>query len=131
MRSRKQTITRIAIDLTSCALTRKESAKTQADAFANIFRLVTRYPGLRQLFIRFKSTQNEVDYETPETTETLWTRDEEEIDRNWDFRMKLAAFCVSNNELASLLESVRPSELGLVTSSDLGFVEKLLSRFCV
>ena len=45
--------------------------------------------------------------------------------------MKLVAFCVSNNELASLLESVRPSELGLVTESDLGFVEKLLSRFCV
>ena len=43
--------------------------------------------------------------------------------------MKLAAFCVSNNEFATLLESVRPSELGCVTERDLGFVEKLLSRF--
>ena len=131
MRFRKLTITRTAIDLTSCALTRKEAAKTQVDAFANIFRLVTRYPGLRQLFIRFKNTPNSPDYEAPETIEILWTRDEEDIDRNWDFRMKLAAFCVSNNELATLLESVRPSELGRVTESDLGFVEKLLSRYCV
>ena len=45
--------------------------------------------------------------------------------------MKLAAFCVSNNELASLLESVRPSELGRVTETELSFVEKLLSRLCV
>ena len=56
-------------------------------------------------------------------------KDDGNNDSNWEFRMKLAAFCVSNNELATLLESVRPSELGCVTERDLGFVEKLWSRF--
>lgn len=31
-------------DLTSSDMSRSESAKTQVDSFANIFKLITRYP---------------------------------------------------------------------------------------
>lgn len=111
-------------------MSRSESAKTQVDAFANIFKLVTRYPGIRRLFIRFKSMSNSaLDDETPEATEKLWER-EENFDRNWEFRMRLAAFCISRNELATLLESVRPSELGRGAESGMCFVEKLLTYCC-
>lgn len=90
--------------------------------------LSTRYPGLRLLFVRCDYIKEADKFH--EACLGIWTISGDDCGDEWDFYMNLAGLCISNNELAILLETVKPSALGQVTETG-GIVETILSRYCV
>ena len=91
---------------------------TQLHAFKNIIMLMTRYPGLRRLFLRCKHVR--------QAAPDVWIRIGETYDPKWLFFWRLAARCVWDHDIAPVLEKTLPRELGLICERH-GVIDELLT----
>ncbi|KAJ7845798.1 WD40-repeat-containing domain protein [Mycena leptocephala] len=89
---------------------KSRSIDTQLLTFKILGSMIARYPGLRRCFRDHKDLQNK----TEQDFETLWMREVQSCGEEWTFHRGLAAFLVSDSNLAKLVETAKPSELGLV-----------------
>ncbi|KAF8525511.1 hypothetical protein BU17DRAFT_83721 [Hysterangium stoloniferum] len=99
-----------------------KTPKTQLEAFKDIVRVVTCYPGLRRVFCRDSSPM-------VIEPEVLWRREDEEImDNEWKLFRQLAASCIAEKDLdvTKIVEEVRPDDLGGFFDHSEGIVERLV-----
>lgn len=101
----------------------KETASTQLVAFKQIVFLITHYPRLRHFFLRFEKFETLADSET--AVLAVWKRKSESGGQKWAFFVKLTAASIVKGEIATLMESIPPSEMGVVDEQG-GVVEYLL-----
>ncbi|KAJ6568260.1 hypothetical protein DFH09DRAFT_432837 [Mycena vulgaris] len=104
----------------------RETAKTQVQAFKNILTIVTRYPGTQALFLKSKHLGH--GRNTEAAVSALWTRADDTHTRDWDFYCGLAAVCLSDTDISSILGNLPPRFLGCTSaeSGALGVLERLL-----
>jgi hypothetical protein len=102
---------------------RTESADTQSQAFRAIVEIVTLFPGLRAVCLHAKYMEGET---TTETISALWTHAHGAPDGNWTFWQMLAATCLTDPTISTIMED---STVPLLTTCDgggLSVVERLL-----
>jgi hypothetical protein len=87
--------------------------------------LTTRYPGLRHLFLRCEHIQQAGN--SHDTISALWMRVGDPCDREWLFFLHFTASCVSDQEVAPIVEKTPPHELGFVYSEKRCVIDKLLT----
>lgn len=93
-----------------------ELPETQLLAFRSIVMLTTRYLGLRWLFIEHLKSDS-APRPSQSDLSNLWRKDRTAyVDREWDFFLKYAAYCVSapDDSVTGIAETYKPSDLGLV-----------------
>jgi hypothetical protein len=87
---------------------------------------MTHYPGLRRSLCRSPTISETID--SPDAIYDLWRGDREDCDLESVFSLKFAACCLANNEAATYLEGIRPSELGY--PCDPAVVTRLSIHYC-
>ncbi|KAJ7432694.1 hypothetical protein FB451DRAFT_1111353 [Mycena latifolia] len=90
------------------------SIDTQFETFHILVSLITRYPGLRRRFSDHKDLRNDPKQSEADFIDSHWKRQLQSCGEEWNFHRRLAAFCVTENTLAKLVEAAKPSELGRV-----------------
>ncbi|KAJ7175094.1 hypothetical protein C8R43DRAFT_597642 [Mycena crocata] len=109
-----------------------ESPKTQLQAFKQIITLATDFPGLRFIFLGAKILQS-----VPIIVEAicaLWDRPGSPLDPESLFWQRFAATCLSETNIAVILEQTPVDKLALclLDSGGLGVIERLLIAYdCV
>ncbi|KAF9466924.1 hypothetical protein BDZ94DRAFT_91849 [Collybia nuda] len=104
---------------------RSEASETRLQAFNCIIKMITFYPGLRQLLLLSKDLRRA--RESQEGILGLWECDGP-CSKEWEYKRRLAATLLSEDEIGNLVETTRPKGLGYVDSDGSGSViEKLLS----
>ncbi|KAF7356156.1 Protein kinase domain-containing protein [Mycena venus] len=98
-----------------------ESAGTQSQAFKDIVDLVTLFPGLRALFACALDNATSMD-----TISAAWDRPPWAPDKEWTFWQTLAATCLTNTVVSSLLEGSPVSDLTDCSKGSLTLIEQLL-----
>jgi hypothetical protein len=93
---------------------RSESADTQCQAFKDIVEIVTLFPGLRALCLNAKYMQGAT---STEDISLLWKRANGPVDDEWAFWQMLAATCLANTTISTILED---STIPLLTYCDVG-----------
>jgi hypothetical protein len=96
---------------------RSYSIDTQLVTFKILVAIITRYPGLRQHFYDHKDLRNN-ENQSGIDFENLWRRQLQSCGEEWNFYRDLAAFCISENDLAKLVEADKPSEVAVVKLED-------------
>jgi hypothetical protein len=102
---------------------RIESADTQRQAVKDIVEIVTLFPGLRALCLDAKYIKGVT---STEDISLLWSRANGPVDDEWAFWQMLAATCLSDTTISTILED---STIPLITSCDAGglsVIEQLL-----
>ncbi|KAF7333883.1 Non-specific serine/threonine protein kinase [Mycena venus] len=89
------------------------SIDTQLVTFKILIAMITRYPGLRRHFCDHKDLRNS-ENQSGTDFENLWRRHLQSCGEEWNFYRELAAFCISENDLAKLVEADKPSEVAVV-----------------
>ncbi|KAJ7624459.1 G-protein alpha subunit-domain-containing protein [Roridomyces roridus] len=103
-----------------------EALSTQLEAFQCLVELATRYIGLRHIMCPCVDPQS-VGLGEDDLAQS-WQRDEAISDLRWNFARNLAAACLADRDLSSLVEGAPPAELGsvLVPSAGISIIERLL-----
>jgi hypothetical protein len=105
---------------------RTESADTQCWAFKNIAEIVTLFPGLRALLLHERYIDGKT---TTEAISALWSRADGAPDDAWKFWQMVAATCLADTTISTILED---SAILLLTTCDaggLGVIERLLVQY--
>ena len=90
-----------------------ELPDTQLVAFKGIVMLITRYIGLRHLFLAVLSSASMPRPSRAAICE-LWRSGSEGGDQEWNFFLEYAAYCISaSNDITRTIEAIRPSRFGL------------------
>ncbi|KAJ7483240.1 hypothetical protein FB451DRAFT_1438889 [Mycena latifolia] len=90
-----------------------ETVRTQVQAFKSIVTIVTQYNGTRKLFLRSKHLERARNTEF--LISALWARVEDDIPpQDWHFYCNLAATCLSDTDISSILADLSPKRLGCV-----------------
>ncbi|KAJ7217477.1 hypothetical protein C8J57DRAFT_277256 [Mycena rebaudengoi] len=103
-----------------------ESSTTQCQAFERIVTLITRFPGLRFIFLRSKCIQD-----VPvlvDSISALWDRSDNPTDPHWSFWRTFTAICLAETSIAVMLEETPVSQLATYPedSGSLSLIERLL-----
>ncbi|KAJ7111633.1 Rho GTPase activation protein [Mycena crocata] len=104
-----------------------ESANTQLEAFKNLSAVITRYPGVRRLFLRCEYLDGVPLGE--DDISLLWDRpDDPACGPRWHFHCNFAAACIADIDISTMVEKVSPSDLGSVANrpEGLSVIERLL-----
>lgn len=98
---------------------RSETPETQLVAFRCIVTLTTRYLGLRWLFVEHLKSET-APHPSPSDISELWRKGRENYnDREWNFFLGYAAYCVSAPDAITVTaETHKPSDLGLVRDGE-------------
>lgn len=88
--------------------------------------LTTRYFGLRRLFLEHIQTKKTGDICEPWVISQLWNLGDG-CTQEWKFTLDFAAFCVSTDDTAAIVEKHRPHELGRLNGQDRSVIETLLA----
>jgi hypothetical protein len=105
---------------------RTESADTQCQAFKDIVELVTLFPGLRALCLHTKYVEGST---STEAISPLWNRSNGPPRDEWSFWQMLAATCLANTTISTILED---TTIPLLTSCDAGglsVIERMLVEY--
>jgi hypothetical protein len=105
---------------------RAESAETQSQAFKDIVEIITLFPGLRALCLHAKYIEGATSIED---ISSLWSQDNGPPDDKWTFWQLLAATCLADTTICTILEN---STISLLTSCDVGelsVIERLLVEY--
>ncbi|KAJ7135943.1 hypothetical protein C8R44DRAFT_976684 [Mycena epipterygia] len=86
------------------------SIDTQLVTFNILVSIITRYPGLRRCLADHKDLRNI----SEQDLENIWKREVQSCGEEWTFYRDFAAFCISESDLAKLVEAEKPSQLALV-----------------
>ncbi|KAJ6566210.1 hypothetical protein B0H19DRAFT_1257476 [Mycena capillaripes] len=107
---------------------RTEPATTQTTAFKSITALVTRFPGLRRVFC--DSDNFPTNLTRREKIAAWWDRVDNNATSEWDFHRQLAAACVSDQDIAPMIETCPVHILTSTRTDDDGLclIEQLLVR---
>ncbi|KAJ6456057.1 hypothetical protein C8R45DRAFT_1186862 [Mycena sanguinolenta] len=100
-----------------------ESANVQCQAFKNIVHLVTSFPGLRVVLLcaKFLDAAPSLD-----TISELWGCSSGGSDDNWEFWKILAATCLTESTLSTMVEGSPVSDLANCQQEGLSVVEQLM-----
>jgi hypothetical protein len=104
-------------------LRRTESPDTQCQSFKDIVDIVTLFPGLRTHLLHAKYMEGSA---TMEVISVLWNRVHGPPDDKWTFWQMLAATCLADTTISTILEG---STVPLLTTCDaggLGVIEQLI-----
>lgn len=106
-----------------------ENPFTQLKAFKSIVHLITRFPGLRPLFLRSQPLQ--ADEPSKESAIQLWGdgRDTSNYPSEWNFFLEFAASCLSDEaKVGDILEGSNADDLGHipVDTGEYSVIERLL-----
>ncbi|KAF7345420.1 hypothetical protein MVEN_01560000 [Mycena venus] len=103
----------------------RETAQTQIQAFRCIVTIVTRYHGTRALFLKSKHLRAG---NTEAVISATWARSDDMQPCDWDFHCKLAAVCLSEKEISTILGNISAGQLGFIDieSGQLSVIEHLL-----
>ena len=111
---------------------RRSTVKTQLITFKVLVTVITRYVGIRRLFLRPKGSK-QPSMSSPCDFEALWNRPHQKCDEEWMFYRDFALYCLTDGPLTELVESECPSELGYLKPLEDNWnkdrIESLLS-FC-
>jgi hypothetical protein len=102
---------------------RTESADTQCQSFKDIVDTVTLFPGLGAYFLKAKYMEGST---TTEAISVLWNRDHGPPEDEWTFWQTLAATCLGDTTVSTILED---STVLLLTTCDTGrlsVIERLI-----
>ena len=102
---------------------RTESADTQCRAFKDIAEIVTLFPGLRALFLHEKYIEGNT---TTEAISALWSRADGAPDDEWTFWQMLAATCLADTTISTILEGSTIPQLTSCDAGGLSGIELLL-----
>ncbi|KAJ6447472.1 hypothetical protein C8R45DRAFT_1224883 [Mycena sanguinolenta] len=100
-----------------------ESANVQCQAFKDIVHLVTSFPGLRLVFLRTKFLDAATSLDT---ISELWDHSSGGSDEDWEFWKKLAATCLTESTISTMVEESRVSDLSNCQQEGLSVVEQLM-----
>ncbi|KAF7370238.1 hypothetical protein MSAN_00654600 [Mycena sanguinolenta] len=100
-----------------------ESANVQHQAFKNIVHLVTSFPGLRLVFLhtKFLNASPSLD-----TVCQLWNHSSGSPDEDWEFWKILAATCLTEPDISTIVEGSPVSNLSNCQQEGLSVVEQLM-----
>ncbi|KAJ6476865.1 hypothetical protein C8R45DRAFT_1157953 [Mycena sanguinolenta] len=103
-----------------------ESARTQIQAFQYIVTTITRYHGMRALFLKSKHLRRVGNTEA--AIAAVWARADDEQPWDWDHHCKLAAASLFETDISAILGNISPGSLGCVDteSNCLSVIERLL-----
>ncbi|KAJ7496258.1 hypothetical protein B0H11DRAFT_2385759 [Mycena galericulata] len=90
----------------------RETARTQVQAFKGLVTIITRYPGTRALFL--KSHHLNRAGNTEKAISALWARSDDTCTADWQFCSVLAAGCMSEEDISSIVANVPVRSLGSV-----------------
>jgi hypothetical protein len=105
---------------------RTESADTQCRAFKDIMEIVTLFPGLRARCLHEKYIEGNT---TMEAISALWSRADGAPDDKWTFWQMVAATCLADTTLSTILEDSAISLLTTCDAGGLGVIERLLVEY--
>ncbi|KAJ6456052.1 hypothetical protein C8R45DRAFT_1111057 [Mycena sanguinolenta] len=100
-----------------------ESANVQCQAFKNIVHLVTSFPGLRVVLLRTKFLNGSPSLDT---VSQLWDCSSGGSDEDWEFWKKLAATCLTESTISTVVEGSPVSDLSNCQQEALSVVEQLM-----
>ncbi|KAJ7113900.1 hypothetical protein C8R44DRAFT_229320 [Mycena epipterygia] len=103
-----------------------ESSGTQLQAFKSLVALITRYPGVRRIFLGCESLRNAGKHESD--IAVLWDRPDDIGGEQWHFHRNFAAACLADLHISSMIEDIPPQSLGCVLDqcAGLSLIERLL-----
>ncbi|KAJ7780850.1 hypothetical protein DFH07DRAFT_793457 [Mycena maculata] len=103
-----------------------ESPKTQRQAFERIVTLSTRFPDLRPLFLGAKCMQGVSIFQSD--ISAFWDRSDSSLDSEWSFWRTFAATCLSETDIAVILEELPVSQRANCSQNGGGLsaIERLL-----
>jgi hypothetical protein len=96
------------------AVLRTESANTQCQAFKDVVEIVTHFPGLRAICLQAKYLGGAT---STEDIFLVWNRANDPPDDEWKFWQLLAATCLAETTISTILEK---SSLALLTTCEAG-----------
>jgi hypothetical protein len=102
---------------------RTESADTQCQAFKDIVEIVTLFPGLCALLLQAKYIEGMT---TTEAISELWNHIHGPPDDKWTFWQMLAATCLADTTISTILESSTIPQLTSCDAGGLSVIELLL-----
>ncbi|PVF96972.1 hypothetical protein CPB86DRAFT_786456 [Serendipita vermifera] len=105
----------------------KETIVTQITTFVALTTLMTQYPPIRSVCLRYKEFNGLENSE--EAALNLWKRNLNQVpsDLNWEGFYQIAAACLSDNILC-ILEATPIGEWGKVSPTQLGVIDRLLAK---
>jgi hypothetical protein len=102
---------------------RTESADTQCQAFKDIVEVVTLFPGLRKRLLGIKYVEGAT---STEDISSLWNRANGPPDDEWTFWQMLAATCLADITISTILEGSTIQQLTSCDAGGLSVIELLL-----